>query len=883
MTSFRKYFNSAFFVILIITSCASIPSGIVEKKITSQQIVKQGDDKGFSISSGSFSFNNGTTITGKIVTDKNGKFDYMDGQLVFKNGDKFSGIFRANFVKGTFYSISDDITYLISDSILQAIGFGNKNDSGILGIDLTRGEALPNRLRFKIRFNSEFFGIEPVFFNFEGSYPSFNGNNPEYFMAVKYKNGHTFEGRGYLIGNNNVLFKYGIYDSLKDKIDVIIPGWALNQVSLNKCLEIYDLEKYITKAQIEMRAISFGRKIGMVENRKIPVGDILVFDIMKKVWVSGMSFEEYAGKLKYFLSGSEEGRSLISYTSQVNAYKNESQAYENELQAYKNELEAYNKKKTERISAYLARFPFLNKNRDSIHILDTRSHIIFPLSSGMILSKTYNEINNSKSNAYSVLQNQIYRESDRDYINKYASLNTLDLYVIGDSKQGLNVLTLVNYITIRDSIAKLHEIKVPVGTDLKINGQIVSDVFHEGKGWNPYSRVYEYYENEITEIATIPIYKVYEDKIELEDVLKDLNEPSSIPAKPISGDFLSAISNGFSSNFRAQYKCFFWPREDISIFYLPGGTLEVITDPPGAELIVDGEEQGKSPLKVNDLNVGFVNIIAWKDGFEEKIIRALIENNKMTQAIFVLKKDPRTNILVPIKGGSFRMGDTFGGGSPNEKPVFEVRLSDFFIGKYEVTFIEYDAFCKATGKEKINDQGWGRDSRPVIKVNWIDAVEYCNWRSKEEGFRPAYTISGNSVNCDWTANGYRLPTEAEWEYAARGGQASRGTKYSGSSDLDTIAVYAWKPSKMTQTVGTKEANELELYDMTGNVKEWCWDWYGDYSKGAKIDPRGPASGSQHVARGGSWTSYDTFCTVSYRESGNTGFYYNGFRLVRSQF
>jgi len=239
--------------------------------------------------------------------------------------------------------------------------------------------------------------------------------------------------------------------------------------------------------------------------------------------------------------------------------------------------------------------------------------------------------------------------------------------------------------------------------------------------------------------------------------------------------------------------------------------------------------------------------------------------------------------FVLVEGGTFSMGST--SGEMDEKPVHSVTLSSFYMSKYEVTFEQYDEFCDDTGREKPRDQGWGRGKRPVIYVSWYDAVDFCNWLSKKEGLTPAYSGSGNNIKCNFSANGYRLPTESEWEYAARGGNKSRGYKYSGSNNADEVSWYWENSESKTQPVGQKKANELGLYDMSGNVYEWCWDWYGYYSSSSQTDPEGPSAGSDRVARGGgsSWDVYVGNLRCALRMCGRPEYRadYLGFRLVRT--
>ncbi len=250
-----------------------------------------------------------------------------------------------------------------------------------------------------------------------------------------------------------------------------------------------------------------------------------------------------------------------------------------------------------------------------------------------------------------------------------------------------------------------------------------------------------------------------------------------------------------------------------------------------------------------------------------------------------------------IKGGAFDMGDVFGDNHyAAEKPVHSVTVGDFYMSAYCVTFEEYDAFCAATGRQKPDDRGWGRGNRPVINVNWYNAVEYCNWLSRQQGLTPIYAIDKtrqdpNSssiydnlkwiVTPNWNANGYRLPTEAEWEYAAReGGKRVRfgngqNTLRPTEANFDASASYKEPYSEVGQyrsktvPVDTFKPNALGLYNMSGNVWEWCQDWYDSayYKNSPKENPKGPASGTYRVLRGGGWYGYAQYCRVSHRNIG----------------
>ena len=216
--------------------------------------------------------------------------------------------------------------------------------------------------------------------------------------------------------------------------------------------------------------------------------------------------------------------------------------------------------------------------------------------------------------------------------------------------------------------------------------------------------------------------------------------------------------------------------------------------------------------------------------------------------------------MVYVEGGSFDMGATSEQGSDAydwEKPVHSVMLSDYYIGKCEVTQELWEAVM---GSNPSNFKG---AQKPVEKVSWNDCQEFVSML--------------NSL----TGRTFRLPTEAEWEYAARGGNKSLHYKYSGSGNIDDVAWYRDNSGSKTHAVGTKTANELGIYDMSGNVSEWCSDWYGGYSAGAQTNPQGPSSGSLRVLRGGSWYDNARYCRVSDRNCGDPGYSYNnyGLRLV----
>jgi len=246
--------------------------------------------------------------------------------------------------------------------------------------------------------------------------------------------------------------------------------------------------------------------------------------------------------------------------------------------------------------------------------------------------------------------------------------------------------------------------------------------------------------------------------------------------------------------------------------------------------------------------------------------------------------------LVYVEGGSFIMGDTWGDGYSDEKPTHKVTFTyDFYIGRCEVTFSEYDTFCEVIGRSKPGNRRLVRGQRPVIYVSWRNTTAYCNWLSEKEKLPKAYDSNGNLLDKDGRITtdpskvvGYRLPTEAEWEYTARGGNLSKGYKYAGSNNVNDVAWYSENSGGKTQEVGMKAPNELGLYDMSGNVWEWCSDWYGSYSSSAQTNPYNN-SGSGRVLRGGSWRSFATYIQVAFRlnVTPTSADYDLGFRIART--
>lgn len=253
--------------------------------------------------------------------------------------------------------------------------------------------------------------------------------------------------------------------------------------------------------------------------------------------------------------------------------------------------------------------------------------------------------------------------------------------------------------------------------------------------------------------------------------------------------------------------------------------------------------------------------------------------------------------FVLISGGTFQMG------SPEseawrveDEPAHTVTVSGFYISQYEVTQAEYQSIMG------VNPSTFSGDDLPVENISWEDAVQYCNARSTQEGLTPAYTVDGQSISWDRSANGYRLPTEAEWEYACRAGTE---TPFNTETSISAEEANYWghypylieenyfsqgnletKPGIYRQTtvaVGSFQPNAWGIYDMHGNVGEWVWDWYGNYETDAQTDPTGPASGTLRVNRGGGWNDFAKNLRSAYRATlpPDSASFNLGIRLVRN--
>ena len=315
------------------------------------------------------------------------------------------------------------------------------------------------------------------------------------------------------------------------------------------------------------------------------------------------------------------------------------------------------------------------------------------------------------------------------------------------------------------------------------------------------------------------------------------------------------------------------------------GNLSVNYKPFGADVYIDGNKVGQSPRVFNGLLVGNHKVEIKKDGYgtDSKTVSilegqtaslsgVLTTNTSSSVAsgsslagntITIPVKDSISIDMVRVEAGTFTMGATAEMEDPydDEKPTHQVTLTnDYYIGKYEVT----QALWQAVMGD--NPSRFNGDNLPVENVSWDDCQEFISQLNR---------ITGKT---------FRLPTEAEWEYAARGGNKSQGYQYSGSNNLSDVAWYWGNSGEKTHAVGTKQPNELGIYDMSGNVWEWCQDRKGEYSSSSQTNPTGANSGSNHEYRGGSWCYNARYCRSSYRGSSmpDSRNNYLGLRLVLSE-
>lgn len=307
-----------------------------------------------------------------------------------------------------------------------------------------------------------------------------------------------------------------------------------------------------------------------------------------------------------------------------------------------------------------------------------------------------------------------------------------------------------------------------------------------------------------------------------------------------------------------------------------GGWISIKSSDPGAIAYENANKLGVIPCDVVLSEGSHVIEAKWPDG---TVSRRIVDANSSLSKEVQFKRIFLE--LVYVEGATFKKGFT------------EITLPSFYIGKYEVTQDQYQEIMRTNPSSFT--YGPPAPNRPVEHVSWYDAVLFCNTLSLQEGLEPSYYADsefkqiysgGNYIYWKQGTNGYRLPTETEWEFAARGGAKSKGYLYAGSDDVDQIAWYRDNAIGTTHAVGEKYPNELGIYDFSGNVSEWCWDYYNEYfyySINEIYNPTGPASGAHRVVRGGSWYFFSNWSKLNYRQYYEPAYKDSdiGFRIARS--
>ncbi|MCQ2346437.1 MAG: SUMF1/EgtB/PvdO family nonheme iron enzyme [Paludibacteraceae bacterium] len=319
------------------------------------------------------------------------------------------------------------------------------------------------------------------------------------------------------------------------------------------------------------------------------------------------------------------------------------------------------------------------------------------------------------------------------------------------------------------------------------------------------------------------------------------------------------------------------------------GSLRVETQPLMADVYLDGKNVGKTPIMLSEVIIGSHVVEVKMDGYNVLSTTQTITEGQTSVVGGVLTEKTKSTVsysgnrtsvvggnemftvqdvtfeMVKVEGGTFTMGATVEQGSDASdwaKPTHSVTLSDYSIGKCEVTQALWEAVMGN------NPSYYKGSTKPVEKVSWDDCQTFISKLN-------------SLLSSQLGGRRFALPTEAQWEYAARGGKKSQGYMYAGGNSLSAVAWYDGNGSSSTHPVGTKSPNELGLHDMIGNVREWCQDWYGSYTGSSKTDPTGPSIGENRVTRGGSWDGSSWVCRVSFRSYTKPANHSNslGFRLV----
>ncbi len=240
-------------------------------------------------------------------------------------------------------------------------------------------------------------------------------------------------------------------------------------------------------------------------------------------------------------------------------------------------------------------------------------------------------------------------------------------------------------------------------------------------------------------------------------------------------------------------------------------------------------------------SISAISWINWEDKPENKSYLQGLQGNENFKSYVENAKGLKIN-MIAVEGGTYIMGDTLGEGNDNERPAHKVTLNNFYISDKEITQKQWRKIM-GTSPSSVKNM----DFLPVDNVSWKDIQEFVAKLNQLTGKK------------------YRLPTEAEWEYAAKGGNKSQGFRFSGSNNLSEVGVYADNSGNIPNTVGRKKPNELGIYDMSGNVWEWVQDQYYDYTEETQTNPLGTGNKTTGISKGGSWSDFSRLCRITIRK------------------
>ena len=337
----------------------------------------------------------------------------------------------------------------------------------------------------------------------------------------------------------------------------------------------------------------------------------------------------------------------------------------------------------------------------------------------------------------------------------------------------------------------------------------------------------------------------------------------NVVARLLVGSHTLVLKKSGYADLQQQFSVEEGKEASLSVKLPAGRSVQFTSEKPGMQIIVDGKKLGTTPLTAV-VGIGHHSVSAMRGGdiIDVRDLDITSAGAPLTMAFRDFNHTFTVNgvqfTMVEVGGGTFTMGATSEQGSDawdEETPAHQVTLSDYYIGQTEVTQALWEAVM---GSNPSDHRG---DNLPVEQVSWDDCQVFIQELNQLTGKQ------------------FRLPTEAEWEYAARGGRKSRGYKYAGGNNIDSVAWCDGNSGNETHPVATKQANELGIYDMSGNVLEWCSDWCGDYTSSSQSDPQGPSSGLYRVIRGGCYYNFARNCRVSYRIS-NTLDYRSGYLGLR---